>query len=265
MRQWSAPSTGVSCGPQHALVGIIDELGQPGFPGVLLSQVYPLVPAASFSVYQIGSSREPRMFMSATRGVPDRTRDCWRAYLSGPYRQDRSLTGESGSKGEGIVLCHMDAGEVPMEHRVRVYEAHGLAERVSAVRREPDGALFALNLYRHLHQHPFTDSQVADFEALAPALVALVRKHVALIPARQDEQTVDYWRRRLGTFEAGLTAREADVCARLLRGMTYEGVAADLRLSLTTVKTYRNRAFDRLGIHFRNELFALLAAQPVRI
>jgi DNA-binding CsgD family transcriptional regulator len=40
--------------------------------------------------------------------------------------------------------------------------------------------------------------------------------------------------------------------------MTQEGVAADLGLSLPTVRTYRNRAFARLGIHFRNELFALV-------
>ena len=55
----------------------------------------------------------------------------------------------------------------------------------------------------------------------------------------------------------GLTERELDVCARLLQGMTQEGIACDLGLSLPTVKTYRNRAFSRLGIHFRNELFAL--------
>ena len=45
-------------------------------------------------------------------------------------------------------------------------------------------------------------------------------------------------------------------CARLLQGMTYEGIANDLGLSAPTVKTYRNRAFARLGIHFRSELFA---------
>jgi DNA-binding NarL/FixJ family response regulator len=33
-------------------------------------------------------------------------------------------------------------------------------------------------------------------------------------------------------------------------------VAVDLGVSLTTVKTYRKRAFDRMGIHFRNELFS---------
>lgn len=53
-----------------------------------------------------------------------------------------------------------------------------------------------------------------------------------------------------------LTARELDVCERLLRGWTYDGIAADLGLGLATVKTYRARAFDRLGLHFKSELFA---------
>ena len=47
------------------------------------------------------------------------------------------------------------------------------------------------------------------------------------------------------------------MCARVLQGMTQEGIACDLGLSLPTVQTYRNSAFSRLGIHFRNELLAL--------
>jgi len=43
-----------------------------------------------------------------------------------------------------------------------------------------------------------------------------------------------------------------------LRGLTFDGVAADLGVSATSVKTYRNRAFARLGIHHRNELFGLV-------
>ena len=42
-------------------------------------------------------------------------------------------------------------------------------------------------------------------------------------------------------------------------GMTQESIASDLGLSLPFVKTYRNRAFSRLGIHFKSELFALMA------
>ena len=59
-----------------------------------------------------------------------------------------------------------------------------------------------------------------------------------------------------------VTPRELDVCVRLLRGMTYDGIASDLGLSVPSVKTYRNRAFDRLGIHFRNELFAIVLQAP---
>jgi DNA-binding CsgD family transcriptional regulator len=57
-----------------------------------------------------------------------------------------------------------------------------------------------------------------------------------------------------------LTARELDVLERLLQGMTYDGIAADMGLGVGTVKTYRARAFARLGIHFRSELFAGLMA-----
>ncbi len=61
-----------------------------------------------------------------------------------------------------------------------------------------------------------------------------------------------------------LTRRELQVCERLLQGYTHDGVAADLGLAVSTVKTYRNRAFSRLGIRFRSELFArvIQAQQP---
>ena len=53
------------------------------------------------------------------------------------------------------------------------------------------------------------------------------------------------------------TASGATAVARLLRGMSCEGIGADFALSTATVETYYNRAFERLGIHHRNELFAL--------
>ena len=61
----------------------------------------------------------------------------------------------------------------------------------------------------------------------------------------------------------GLPKRESEICKRLLRGWTYDGVAGDVGISAGTVKTYRDRAFDRLGIHHRNELFVLALADRV--
>lgn len=87
-------------------------------------------------------------------------------------------------------------------------------------------------------------------------MLALTRKHLALTLATGAPPEAP--RAQLARLCHGLTERELDLCERLLRGLTHDGVAADLGLSASTVKTYRNRAFNRLGIHFRSELGALL-------
>lgn len=254
MRQWTPSSSSSSV---QVLQGLIGLMGQREFETSLLSHLHPLVPAASYSIYQIGRGCDPTRFMSASLGIPDTTRECWNAYLSGPYLSDRTLAVQDES-ADSMVLCHITAPEVPAQHRARVYEAHGMAERVSIVQRQ-NAAIFAINFYRHEHQHPFSDGQLSDFESLAPALLTLAQKQIELTRPRLARRNTAEWVCQLQKFEPSLTPRELEVCARLLTGMTQEGIALDLGLGLPTIKTYRNRAFARLGIHFKSELFALLA------
>lgn len=270
MRKWSAPrSTSPSAPYTHVLADMIGQLGQARFGPAVLASLHSLLPAASISVYQTGPHCNPHLFFSGSFGVPDTTRACWQAYLSGPHQADRTLLADATElqRQDGPMLCHITAQEVPAQHRHRVYEAHGVAERVSVVQQDAQ-SLLAVNLYRHQHQRPFDDRQVADFEVLAPALLALVQKQISLAPPSPERLTPvargsaggghTRWHLPLRRLSPALTAREIDVCARLLAGMTQDGIASDLGLSLPTVKTYRNRAFARLGIHFRNELFALM-------
>ena len=264
MRRWAAPAADDTRAlPGLMLAGMIGQLGQPRFESSLLLGLHPVLPAASCSVYQTGSGHRPRLFMSASHGVRDTTRDCWRAYLSGPHLSDRTLapegaTGLEATDSRQIAICHITAPEVPVEHRARVYDAHGVAERVSVVQRSGQ-CLLAVNFYRHQHQRAFSDAQLGDFELMAPALLALTQKHIALTSAPEEPDCpLEEWQQKLLRIEPALTPRELDVCARLLMGMTHDGIAADLGLGLPTIKTYRNRAFSRLKIHFRNQLFALM-------
>ncbi|MFN4118272.1 helix-turn-helix transcriptional regulator [Acidovorax sp.] len=284
MRHWLAPPQPAAGPPGTvnpagaALAGMVHRLGEPSFVPGLLQELTPVLPAASWSVYRTGRRCKPTLFMSASLGVPDTTQDCWWAYLSGPYRRD-STWGRSFDDDAPVApltqLCHVTAQEVEGEHRARVYEAHGVAERVSVVDHEDDGSVFAVNFYRHQHQPPFRDRHLSGFESVAPVLLALARKHIQLSqgaahssfaagsvalppapPGHVPAPSLPALRMRLLRTNDQLTDRELDVCARLLQGMTHEGIASDLGLSVPTVKTYRNRAFARLGIHFRNELFA---------
>jgi len=270
MRKWTPASWQPGPGPgdaaatpgaaMAAMGAMVEHLGHESFEDQLLAQLHPVLPAASWSVYQIGPAMAPTLHMSASLGVPDTTRACWHAYLSGPCRADRSLRFADDAPVQRTQLCHITAAEVADDHRARVYDAHGMAERLSVVHHnEDDDTLFAVNFYRHAHQRALSDAAIGTFEQLAPALLALARKQVALrgTPGARMPSP-ESLRRRLADLSPELTARELDVCTRLLGGMTQDGIADDLRLSVPTVKTYRNRAFARLGIHFRNELFALV-------
>lgn len=250
------------------LTGAIADLGNTRFQQTLLDNVHAVLHAASCSVYRTGPSCEPVIYMSASHGVPDTTRDCWRAYLSGPYRSDRTLLRQLPHAPQTRQISHITAQEVPDEHRARVYEAHGVAERVSIVEPQGEGSLFAINFYRHKHQKPFADAQIDALGQLAPALLALAHKHLDIrLPGLGEESRADQLKRltdRLQQINTTLTRREAEVCAGILQGMSFDGIACQMALSVSTVKTYRNRAFDRLGIHFRNELFALMLESSQR-
>ena len=255
MRHWTLQPNN---NPAQVLGGLIGLIGQDNFESTLLHELQAVVPAASYSIYQTGKGCAPQLFMSASLGVPDTTRECWKAYLTGPHLNDQTFSRDSTPQG-GTVLCHITAQEVPAQHRARVYEAHGMVERVSAVEQSAS-SIFAINFYRHAHQPAFSDAHLCGFETLAPALIALARKQISLGTCHRaaGEHDIRRWERKLQQVDKHLTPRELDVCARLLVGMTQDGIASDLNLSVPTVKTYRNRAFSRLGIHFRNELFAVV-------
>jgi DNA-binding NarL/FixJ family response regulator len=133
-------------------------------------------------------------------------------------------------------------------------------ERLSVARTDPDGSLLAVNVYRHSQQGCAGGALAERFGNIASTLMAAVSRHlewsVKPVPSTRDT---------LRTHCPALTGRELDVLDRLLQGVTYDGIAADMNLSVSTVKTYRARAFDRLDINFKSQLFALFVAPAPRL
>ena len=146
----------------------------------------------------------------------------------------------------------MHAAQAPnADHREAIYLRHALLERLSVAARQADGSVLAVNLYHHEHRGRFNEGEVANFAELAPLLLTGVSRHLELRAAAPASP-----REALRARCSSLTERELDVLERLLKGLSYDGIAADLALSVATVKTYRARAFERLDIHFKSELFA---------
>lgn len=260
MQTWHiAPKGNTRHNVQASLAGAIDAMGDAGFAGAALASVNGALHAASWSVYRVWQDRAPVLHLSSSHGVADTTRDCFAAYRDGLYRRDRTFDAAraAATRGDALML-RLSAREFPnAEHREAIYRRHGVAERLSIAEPQADGSVLAVNLYHHDHQGSFAEGELENFEHLAVGLLATVRRHIALTetaatPRPDLLQLRDALQRR---YEA-MPTRELDVCARLLQGMSYDGIAADLDLSVATVKTYRRRAFERMGLHFKSELFA---------
>jgi DNA-binding CsgD family transcriptional regulator len=244
---------------QQALADVIGQVGHPDFARRSLAQLNRLLPVGSWSVYRLRSEQAPVLHLSASQGVADTTAACFAIYRdAGLYRRDRSFEAVRNQRRPGrCLLLRMHASEAPnAEHREAIYRRHGVIERLSVARLEGDGSLLSMNLYRHEAQGRYSGDDVAQLATIATPLLAAVARHADLSAAPPSASP----RVALKARCPALTPRELDVLERLLQGLTYDGIAADLGLSVGTVKTYRARAFDRLGIHFRNELFAGLLA-----
>lgn len=244
------------------VAGLIECIGEADFGTRALAELNRVVQAGIWSCYRLRRSAAPTMIASGGLGRVDVGPSCWNVYVGdGLYRRDSSLT-RSRDLAEGplVALARWRAEELPADHRQAIYERHGLRERLSLVAPELAGDVVAVNFYRCNGEPAFTADDAARLGPLAAALLAAVRKHDSLCAAATPSPGnpgADLRAALLRNCPA-LTARELEVCEGMLRGWTFDGIAAQLGVSPVTVKTYRNRAFRRLGLQHRSQLFGLL-------
>jgi len=266
MRTWTVDATtrggSVVADAASRLIGV---LGAPSFDDTLLDAVNAIVDADALCAYRLSREGPPRKYCAANRGKSNSTDPCWQLYRSGIYRSDETFEeAYELVQTSAFAIGHLTAQEVRSDqHRQCIYDRHGLLDRLSVSSPEPNGDLLALNIYRRRDAGHFKDRDMARFEDVSTILVAAVRRHALLAPnhapdaAASTADRIARYERMLERDKPSLTARERSICARLLAGMLYDGIAADLGIGVTTVKTYRQRAFDRLGIHFRSELLGI--------
>jgi DNA-binding CsgD family transcriptional regulator len=253
-----------------ALAHVVDRLGADDFGTALLAWLAPTLHAAHATAFRFDVGLQARVVLTASAGGGAVALQSARVYAgSGLYRHDQLL---------GAVRRHTEAGdEAPAIVRLRradiddpaygeqLWDRFGLVERLSALSLL-DGHWTAFNLYRDGAAGAFTSREVKRFAALAPLLLALLRRHLtALQPSAQAGPAG-----RIGPEAAAalllrlpvrLSGREREVCALTLAGHTREGIGLALGIAPSSVATLRRRAYRKLQIHGAGELFALCLPQ----
>lgn len=140
--------------------------------------------------------------------------------------------------------------------RRRFFDHAGIVERVSIIQRGAD-AWRAISVARHVSDGCCSDEEVGSLIGLAclvlPMLPLNRKRRSVPLPL-----TVPQLEARFALLHPSLTPRERQVCARAAIGMSVEATAFDLGVAKTSVLTYRQRAYERLGVTSPFELCALV-------
>lgn len=246
--------------PTDGLGRIISAAGTDGYGEAcfrLLEQVLGVDHWALFR-YPGGTSISCLASASATKVVEARVNID--KFVGRCHNFDPSLPAIRRQWLEQPCLVTMEIGDIEnLEYR-QCFEATNVRERLSYVTRTADG-LYQLNVYRCRRRRGFSQPEMRMFATLGSLILATTLQHEARRPPVSDAaapMTLDVLQQRLAALPEGLSERECEVCARAVAGITIEGTALDLDIRKTSVITYRQRAYQKLGISSLNQLVAML-------
>lgn len=242
----------------------VAALGSDRFAERLLSAVDGVVVADHLSFFRLIPGTPPALVGAESRvGSTVATNAGQRYVKSLYYRFDpntRRLRAGRDAGDDPLVTRLLATDITDTAYRREIYERFGLEDRLSIMGHE--GAVWHIvSLYRDRATGRFSHPDEAALAARAPLISQLAARQLATTAvggwAGPTLPPVALLERMVRDLGAGLSEREAQVCARALLGKTGEGIALDLDVKETTVATLRKRAYAKLGITTLNELFAL--------
>jgi DNA-binding CsgD family transcriptional regulator len=153
-------------------------------------------------------------------------------------------------------------------YRNHFFDRNDLVDKTSTVGRVEEDSVLC-NFYRMRGSGRYSAEEHQRLERILPLITAFISAHYRLTKSapQSGPGTVDLRSRtrslvhtiigkQVQPFDR-LTAREREVCERIILGYTSVGIGLDLDIGLSSVLTYRKRAYEKLGIGAQNELFAL--------
>src|SRR5882762_7465446 len=168
--------------PQPALLAeAVDALGGSAFPATLLSSLTGWLPCDHLSIIVFNADLSAHVAAAASRKPGDIAAEAGRLYERGRfYLFDPGTRRMHPDLSGGPVLLRLRAADIQDPgYQKAIYGHFRLGERLSIIERVADNWLM-LNLYRERGATYFGRRQIERLRTMAPLLLSLVGKHLAL-------------------------------------------------------------------------------------
>ncbi|EGD05768.1 LuxR superfamily regulatory protein [Burkholderia sp. TJI49] len=164
-----------------------------------------------------------------------------------------------GKAGTLLVQRHID-GLAHGDFRRRIFDEPGIAQECVLVHGTAH-VQYALGLARTDGQAAFTTGELFHFRQMVDLLFPMFDLHARTCAARRvasvSTNATSYagFDARLERQNVQLSRREHEICRLLLCGRSVPEAAQQLDVKLSTAESYVKRAFAKLGVRTRRELF----------
>ncbi|MDR8730865.1 helix-turn-helix transcriptional regulator [Burkholderia pseudomultivorans] len=164
-----------------------------------------------------------------------------------------------GKAGTLLVQRHID-GLAHGDFRRRIFDEPGIAQECVLVHGNAH-VQYALGLARTEGQAAFTTDELFHFRQMVDLLFPMFDLHARTCAARRiasvSTNATSYagFDARLERQNVQLSRREHEICRLLLCGRSVPEAAQQLDVKLSTAESYVKRAFAKLGVRTRRELF----------
>lgn len=248
----------------HELAPLVSGIGRDSFADTVFGLFNPVIRIDHVSLFRLVGGREIDVLATASAPRHPVSPEAGERYLHRFAHLDpaRAFPSPSSRDNTGLLL-QLSAKDIhDPGYRRDCYEAVGLEQRISlSVRYQHFG--YQVNLYRLRGGAPFaTSAHARQLMQFCSLVIPLFARHAELLTSAPQlggtHLSLERIRERIAALGEKLSHREIEVCAQALYGQSIDATAAALRIARTSVITYRQRAYAKLGISSQSQLFARL-------
>jgi DNA-binding CsgD family transcriptional regulator len=237
----------------------IEAMGTGGYGRACFAVFEQSLDADHCAVFVHRANRSVDCIASASRENVAAAADAVKSFVSHCHSLDPSLTAVTRRLPQPACMVSMGIADIADAQYRRCFEITSVQERLSLYAGY-GGGILQLSIYRGARRSAFSWVEMDRFRNLAGLMMHTASKHDRLSNGNGRLPPMDLAaiESLLERHPARLSKREREVCSRAAVGKTIEGTALDLDVKRTSVITYRQRAYQKLGISCQNELMALV-------
>ena len=239
---------------------LIKSIGTQSYSKACFDMFEQSLEAEHWALFQYRPAKPMSCIATASRAYVAAAKQNIDKFVARCHNVDPSLIALKRQHPRARCVTKMDIGDIWDPQYRQCFEATRVHERLTLFSRlGPD--LFQLSIFRGAGRQTFSPHEIGLFTALAGVVLEVAFQHQVFSdeePPAPTHLSLEAIEQLLRLLPGGLSRRECEVCSRAAIGKTIEGTALDLNISRTSVITYRQRAYQKLGISRQNELIALV-------